>query len=168
MSTENYVDGDLGPVFSNAEPLTLPVVVQLLRDRRDAVFDEPGSGLLEHTLKQVELMQETCADEMNVQRVGEMRLRLRVDGNYGCTNAHLGNFSFDRDGNITGVPEGDLNNDVDGDFSASEAQRMKAFEVVALATLRPKTVDEAVVLVPSLARFEPSELGSALGTLDSF
>ncbi|RNF12934.1 DNA-directed RNA polymerase [Trypanosoma conorhini] len=168
MSGENYVEGDLGPVFSQAEPLTLPVVVQLLRGRRDAGDDagleSPAMTLIERTREQVELMQETCADEQSVQQVMKMKLRLRDEGETGLANSHLANFILDSEGNVTGMR--DPAEDAD-DHGALKTARMRPFEVVALGTLCPKTVEEALVLVPSLARYEPSDLNLALNTLES-
>ncbi|KEG14903.1 hypothetical protein DQ04_00261020 [Trypanosoma grayi] len=168
MSGENYVEGDLGVVFNQAEPLTLPVVVQLLRGRRDASdaaeLDAPAMSLIERTRERVEVMQETCADEQSVQRVKKMKLRLRDESDSGFANAHLTNFVLDSEGNVTGVREpagGDEEHDV------LRTARMKPFEVVALATLRPRTVEEAVVLLPSLSRYEPNDLNLVLDTLES-
>ncbi|ORC90094.1 uncharacterized protein TM35_000091440 [Trypanosoma theileri] len=167
MGGENYVEGDLGAVFNQAEPLTLPVVVQLLRGRRDTGDDtdaeNPAMALIERTRGQVEMMQETCADEHSVRRVLRMRLRLRDEGETGFANAHLANFVLDAEGNVTGVrgPAGE-----NGD-EALRTARLRPFEVVALATLRPKTVEEALVLLPSLSRYDLSDLNLALNTLES-
>ncbi|RHW73873.1 DNA-directed RNA polymerases II subunit [Trypanosoma brucei equiperdum] len=161
MSSERYVDGDLGEPFNSAEPLTLPVVVQLLRGRRDTSLDHPASRLIEKTCRQVELMQETCADECRVQRVMETRLRLVNKNNRQQMNAHLGNFVVGEDGFATLPPESD-------DFlDTAEEEAMKMFEAVALGTLQPKTADEARELIPSLGRFEPADLNKVLEMLDS-
>ncbi|KAH9599054.1 hypothetical protein LSM04_006456 [Trypanosoma melophagium] len=173
MGAENYVEGDLGAVFNQAEPLTLPVVVQLLRGRRDTGddtdADNPAMTLIERTRGQVEMMQETCADEQSVRRVMRMRLRLRAESESGFANAHLANFVLDGEGKVTGVrgPAAHNGNEEAGDENALKSARLKSFEVVALATLRPKTVEEALVLLPSLSRYEVNDLNLALNTLES-
>ncbi|EAN89635.1 hypothetical protein C3747_96g82 [Trypanosoma cruzi] len=168
MSGENYVEGDLGPVFSQAEPLTLPVVVQLLRGRQntdeDSGLESPAMVLIERIREQVEMMQETCADEQSVQHLMKMKLRLRGESETGFANAHLANFILDSNGNVTGMREAAEDGEIHGTLKTA---RMKPFEVVSLGTLCPKSVEEALVLVPSLARYEPSDLNLALNTLDS-
>ncbi|EPY32328.1 hypothetical protein STCU_00646 [Strigomonas culicis] len=160
---ENYSEGDLGIIFRQAEPLTLPMVSQLLRDIRAG--SDGGStaaeALLHQCREEVEVIQETCAPEDAVAHLAKERLRRRGPAGGDEANAHLAHIAVDAEGNVVS----------DGTADATPAapslsrEPMKPFEVVALATLVPRTAEEAIVLVPSLHRFEANDLQNALAIL---
>ncbi|KAG8341306.1 hypothetical protein TRVL_07866 [Trypanosoma vivax] len=160
---ENYVEGDLGIVFNQAKPLTLPVVAQLLRDRRDAARDEPASSFITRVCQQVELMQDACAEEISVQQISKTRLRRRSAVESGLQSTLLTNDATGNDDGLLGLEE-----EVGlGARRGPDAAPMKPFEVVALSTLRPGTLEEALVLIPSLCCYDPNDLSAALTMLEA-
>ncbi|CCW59564.1 unnamed protein product [Phytomonas sp. EM1] len=156
MTEENYVAGELGLVFSNATPLTLPVVTQFLRKRLEDMEDsDKAKGLIDSCYQQVNMLQESCVNEYAVSELHQIRLRIRRDeaeviGNAGIPTS-LDGFSTYRTG---------------ADGSTTTKTRLKEFEVVALATLVPKNVEEALVLIPSLSRYETEDLQAAIALLE--
>lgn len=162
---ENYAEGDLGLIFNNATPLTLPIVAQLLHARRDSADDsEATRALVQNCREQVDMLQETSASELVVRNLRHRRLRLRQDGG-NALNAHLAHLVIDADGNAT-LATADEGEDGPGGSAGPKPERMKAFEVVALTTLMPKSVEEALVLVPSLVRFEAADLQEVVMELE--
>lgn len=164
---ESYVEGDLGPLFNSAIPQTLPEVADLLRRRCGESFDpkSDASALVQSAYQQVNMMQETSCAEETVADLAALRLRLRMDGAGGGFiggNAHLAGLEVDDNGNVV-LPESGATGEAG---SRQQRARLRPFEVVALATLTPRTVEEALVLVPSLARFEEEDLQEAIALLE--
>lgn len=163
---ESYVEGNLGPVFSDAEPLSLPIVASILREKRiGAEEHEKASGvIIEACREAVDILQEDCASEDMVHLLNAKRLRLRSDGNT-ALNAHLAGLEVDENGfavlSSNGGGAAATAHDASGG-AAPRLQRLKPFEVIGLTTLRPATVAEAVELIPSLYRFEDTELENVL------
>lgn len=165
---ENYVEGDLGFVFSQSVPLTLPIVAQFLHDKYDdADENDRAKALIQSCREQVDVLQDGCANEQAVHELRGMRLRVRVHGG-DAVNAHLANMVVDAEGNIVASSAAHARHDAssfDGDATIRR-ERLKPFEVVALSTLLPKTAEEAMVLVPSLVRFEAADIQDAIGALE--
>lgn len=166
---ENYVEGELGVIFTGAVPLTLPQVAQLLRERCGKALgdNEIARARVQDTLNEVELLQETSSSDEAVADLIAARLRLRADGGALGGNAHLAGLQIDEHGNV--VLPGEGGGDHDGQdhphhSSSGRVRRvaLRRFEVVALATLTPGSVQEALLLVPSLARYDGEDLAEAI------
>ncbi|CCW67451.1 unnamed protein product [Phytomonas sp. Hart1] len=156
MNEENYVAGELGLVFSNATPLTYPTVAQYLRKRlEDMDEDDKAKGLIDSCYQQVNMLQESCTNEYVVSELHRLRLRTCSDEGEVVSNTNIP-MSFD-DYNI---------HHIGADASGTSKVRLKEFEVVALGTLVPKNVEEALVLIPSLSRYEVEDLREAIALLE--
>lgn len=165
---ESYVEGNLGPVFETAEPLSLPIVARLLHEKRIGAeeTDKSKGVLIQSCCEAVDILQEDCAPESVVNSLQSKRLRVRVDGGLG-TNAHLADLPVDENGYVILPPEGAASHTAgtSAATTASRAERMKPFEVIALTTLRPTSTREAVELIPSLYRFEEAELDDVVAMI---
>ncbi|KAL7695318.1 hypothetical protein N2W54_004384 [Lotmaria passim] len=164
---ESYVDGNLGPVFDAAEPLSLPIVARILHEKRIGAeeTDKSRGVLIQSCCEAVDILQEDCAPESVVNSLQTRRLRVRADGG-NATNAHLADLVVDENGYAVMPTEGGLDGAAGAAAAAlttSRAERMKPFEIIALTTLRPTSTREAVELIPSLYRFEDAELEDVLG-----
>lgn len=164
---ESYVDGNLGPVFDAAEPLSLPIVARILHEKRIGAeeTDKSRGVLIQSCCEAVDILQEDCAPESVVNSLQTRRLRVRADGG-NATNAHLADLVVDENGYAVMPTEGGLDGAAGAATAAlttSRAERMKPFEIIALTTLRPTSTREAVELIPSLYRFEDAELEDVLG-----
>lgn len=158
---ENYAEGDLGPIFASAVPLTLPVVSQLLRKRREGGEDsDKARALLQSCYEQTDIMQEACVSEQVSVALRALRLCLRTDGG-GSVNAHLANLIIDAEGNAVFPTTEEA-----ATPAAAGKGKLKEFEVVALSTLVPKSVEEALALIPSLYRYDPGDLHEAIAILE--
>ncbi|CAC9507067.1 conserved hypothetical protein [Leishmania infantum JPCM5] len=162
---ESYVEGNLGPVFNNAEPLSLPIVARILHEKRIGAedTDKIKGVLIQSCCEAVDILQEDCAPESMVNSLHGKRLRLRAGGG-GVANAHLTGLQIDENGYAVLPPEGTAPSAA-APSPGSRTERMKPFEIIALTTLRPTTTREAVELIPSLYRFEDAELDDILGML---
>lgn len=166
---ESYVDGNLGPVFDAAEPLSLPIVARILHEKRIGAeeTDKSRGVLIQSCCEAVDILQEDCAPESVVNSLQTRRLRVRADGG-NATNAHLADLVVDENGYAVMPTEGGLDGAAGAAAAAlttSRAERMKPFEIIALTTLRPTSTREAVELIPSLYRFEDAELEDVLGLI---
>ncbi|KAK7195530.1 hypothetical protein NESM_000481000 [Novymonas esmeraldas] len=165
---ESYVDGNLGPVFNNAEPLSLPIVARILHEKRIGAedTDRVKGAMVQSCCEAVDILQEDCAPESAVNSLRTRRLRLRMDGG-ALANAHLAGLQVDASGFAVLPQDGAAPSAAEAPptGSAARLERVKPFEVIALATLRPATAKEAVELIPSLYRFEDAELDDVLGML---
>lgn len=164
---ESYVDGNLGPVFDAAEPLSLPIVARILHEKRIGAeeTDKSRGVLIQSCCEAVDILQEDCAPESVVSSLQTRRLRVRADGG-NATNAHLVDLVVDENGYAVMPTEGGLDGAAGAAAAAlttSRVERMKPFEIIALTTLRPTSTREAVELIPSLYRFEDAELEDVLG-----
>lgn len=164
---ESYVDGNLGPVFDAAEPLSLPIVARILHEKRIGAeeTDKSRGVLIQSCCEAVDILQEDCAPESVVNSLQTRRLRVRANGG-NATNAHLADLVVDENGYAVMPTEGGLDGAAGAAAAAlttSRAERMKPFEIIALTTLRPTSTREAVELIPSLYRFEDAELEDVLG-----
>ena len=164
---ESYVDGNLGPVFDAAEPLSLPIVARILHEKRIGAeeTDKSRGVLIQSCCEAVDILQEDCAPDSVVNSLQTRRLRVRADGG-NATNAHLADLVVDENGYAVMPTEGGLDGAAGAAAAAlttSRAERMKPFEIIALTTLRPTSTREAVELIPSLYRFEDAELEDVLG-----
>lgn len=166
---ESYVDGNLGPVFDHAEPLSLPIVARILHEKRIGAeeTDKSKGVLIQSCCEAVDILQEDCAPENVVNALQSRRLRTRADGGHSA-NAHLAELEVDENGYVVMPTEGVMPGG-DGAAAAAPAtarvERLKPFEVIALTTLRPTSTREAVELIPSLYRFEDAELDDVLGLI---
>ncbi|CAJ1029404.1 hypothetical protein, conserved [Leishmania lindenbergi] len=162
---ESYVEGNLGPVFNNAEPLSLPIVARILHEKRIGAeeTDKIKGVLIQSCCEAVDILQEDCAPESVVNSLHLKRLRLRAYGG-GFANTHLAGLQVDGNGYAVLPPEGTALPTA-ALSAGSRTERMKPFEIIALTTLRPTTTREAVELIPSLYRFEDAELDDILGML---
>lgn len=166
--SENYTEGDLGEVFERATPLPLPVVSRLLdqlsnslhHSDKNGVFEQ-HSVMLQRCREQLNVLEEACAVEEVVETLRTVRLRLRREVD--ATNAHLGYYLQQQQPPQGEGAEGDGGfildlSGVDSPYTAERTGLMKPFEVVAVTTLMPKSAEEAVLLVPSLSRFDTEDL----------
>ncbi|KAG5473982.1 hypothetical protein CUR178_04092 [Leishmania enriettii] len=162
---ESYVEGNLGPVFNNAEPLSLPIVARILHEKRIGAeeTDKVEGVLIQSCCEAVDILQEDCAPESLVNSLHSKRLRLRADDG-GFANAHLTGLQIDENGYAVLPAEGTAPSAA-ASPAGSRTERLKPFEIIALATLRPTATREAVELIPSLYRFEDAELDDILGML---
>lgn len=169
---ESYVEGHLGPVFDHAEPLSLPIVARLLHEKRIGAeeTDKSKGVLIQSCCEAVDILQEDCAPESVVNSLQSRRLRVRADGGV-ATNAHLADLPVDENGYVILSAEGAggaaaaAGASTGAGAAAPRAERLKAFEVIALTTLRPTSTQEAVELIPSLYRFEDAELDDVIGMI---
>ena len=166
---ESYVDGNLGPVFDAAEPLSLPIDARILHEKRIGAeeTDKSRGVLIQSCCEAVDILQEDCAPESVVNSLQTRRLRVRADGG-NATNAHRADLVGDENGYAVMPTEGGLDGAAGAAAAAlttSRAERMKPFEIIALTTLRPTSTREAVELIPSLYRFEDAELEDVLGLI---
>ncbi|KAG5473700.1 hypothetical protein LSCM1_04327 [Leishmania martiniquensis] len=162
---ESYVEGNLGPIFSNAEPLSLPIVARILHEKRIGAeeTDKAKGVLIQSCCEAVDILQEDCAPESLVNSLHSKRLRLRADGG-SFANTHLTGLQIDENGYAVLPMEGAAR-PAAASVAGSRTERMKPFEIIALTTLRPTTAREAVELIPSLFRFEDAEIDDILGLM---
>ncbi|KAG5490517.1 hypothetical protein JKF63_00637 [Porcisia hertigi] len=162
---ENYIEGNLGPIFNNAEPLSLPIVARILHEKRMGAeeTDKIKSALIQPCCEAVDILQEDCSPESTVNSLHSKRLRLRADSG-SFANAHLAGLEVDQNGYAVLSPDATMP-PAAAPTAASRAERMKPFEIISLTMLRPTTTREAVELIPSLYRFEDAELDDVLGLL---
>lgn len=152
---ENYAEGELGEVFQNATPLPLPLVSRILQQVLSSSHDENdrSAAMIQKCREQVNILAEDCASEEVVEALGSVHLRERAESDQ--TNAHLSAL-LQQQGIQEEEDEGFQLN-LGGDTGIRRGP-LKPFEIIALTTLMPKTAEEAIVLVPSLSRFDPEEL----------
>lgn len=166
--TENYTEGDLGEVFERATPLPLPVVSRLLDQLSNSLHHsdkngafEPHATMLQRCREQLNILEEACAVEEVVETLRTVRLRLRREVD--TTNAHLGYYLQHQQAPQGEEGDGDGGfildlSGVDSTYAAERTGLLKPFEVVSITTLMPKTAEEAILLVPSLSRFDMEDL----------
>lgn len=153
---ENYAEGELGEVFQNATPLALPLVSRILQQVQSSSHDENdrSAAMIQKCREQVNILAEDCASEEVVEALSSVYLRERVETDQ--TNAHLSALLQQQGIQDEEEDEGfaiNLN-----DNAAIREGPLKPFEIIALTTLMPKNAEEAIVLIPSLSRFDPEEL----------
>eukprot|EP00796_Vickermania_ingenoplastis_P000889 gene889-518_t len=157
---EDYAAGDLGPVYERATPLTLATVSSILQASSQSGGD---AAMLARCREHVTLLEESTAPEHVADELRELRLRLRPAGSE--ANAHLAALLGQGDDMEEGI---ELQLGDAGDAEVGGGMPLKPFEVVALVTLVPKSAEEAMVIVPSLSRFDPEELAvKVIPLLDS-
>lgn len=139
---ENYAEGILGEPYASSEPLTLATVRGILRQ----CVGHSEQTFFQDCHDQVSLLEEACAPETVVEELRRAHIRLSKQETGDEPVASGG-----EDGLMAGFT---LNLE---DESKSKVPLLP-FEVVALATVMPRTVEEAMVLIPSLSRFDPEDL----------
>lgn len=171
MADESFTSGDLGLVFNNAVPLSLPLVADMLRTVRDTEgIPEASRQLLKRVQTEVDEMQRRCDRDAAVQALMRRRLELDLAGAAGAENAVLARMNFDEFGNLVSA-DGTGGDEEGMGFTDGQPQRrterLKPFEAVALCTLVPRSVEEAVVLLPSLSRFSEVALVDVLNSIEA-
>lgn len=168
---ENYIEGDLGETFERATPLPLPVVGRLVEQVINSLHrtDKVGNldvhvATLRRCQEKLSVLEETCATEEVGETLHAARIRLRRVEDF--TNSHLAmlahrqrmedNAGGDEEGFVLDLGGGEMGGD--GSHSSVQYEGLRAFEVVGLTTLMPKSAEEAIVLVPSLSRFDLEDL----------
>uniref|UniRef100_A0A0A9XS09 DNA-directed RNA polymerase II subunit RPB4 n=1 Tax=Lygus hesperus TaxID=30085 RepID=A0A0A9XS09_LYGHE len=141
--------------------------------------------MIQNCREQLEILQEGCASEVVVHELRSRRLRLREENVNTVNNAHLATIMVDANGNVilpsnngdNGNSENVRNttinnnnirgaNDNTNESANRHKEKMKPFEVIALCSLTPHTAEEAIVLLPSLSRFETSDVQDILSIME--
>ncbi|CAD2213409.1 hypothetical protein AGDE_00797 [Angomonas deanei] len=152
--TENYSEGDLGVIFNRAEPISLSSAYQYLKEVDAVGTNEKAKDLIQNCRKEVEWMQDGCCSETTAKELSQLKLSLNTESS--ALNANLANIITDEEGNII------ANEEQAETTEEGSKEGLKRFEVVQLCTLIPKSVGEAIVLIPSLARFSEHDLKTAV------
>jgi hypothetical protein len=170
----SFTDGNLGEPFASSAVVSHPEVAEIIRQTRSyaarrglkSTNNTSAAAVKLQTLalEHATIIGESSCSAFVIRKLLKLKMRRNRQAQMG-QNAHLANLLFDADGNFLGR-NGQGSQSLDRGPSEDEGneakESMEPFEATQMAALMPQSTEETLAYLPTLARFELSELTEAV------